>query len=155
MMKKLLLGGIALLAVGSLGALAQTVSTPNYMNNAGWHVGGVLEILAGGTFRVDTGTKTAAATSGAATLNKLAGVITSEALTTAAAATYTLTLTDSRIAAADQVFVSVGNGTNSAGTPAVATVTPAPGSVVIVIRNAHASAALNGTLTIAFAVLKN
>jgi hypothetical protein len=114
-----------------------------------------IEILAGGTFRVDTGTKTAAATSGAATLNKLAGVITSEALTTAAAATYTLTLTDSRIAAADQVFVSVGNGTNSAGTPAVATVTPAPGSVVIVIRNAHASAALNGTLTIAFAVLKN
>ena len=68
---------------------------------------------------MDSGTKTAAATSGAATLNKMSGVITTEALTTATGATYTLTLTNSDIAAADLVFVSVGNGTNTAGAPAL------------------------------------
>lgn len=99
------------------------------------------------------GTKTASATAGAATLNQPSGVVTSEALTTAAAATYTLTLTNSKIAATDIVLASVGNGTNSAGTPDLCSVTPAAGSVVIVVRNSHASAALNGTLKIAFAVV--
>jgi hypothetical protein len=104
---------------------------------------------------VGNGTKTAAASAGAATLNKSAGVITSEALTTAAGATYTLTLTDSNIAAADQVFASVAMGTATAGLPMVATVKPAAGSVVIVIRNSHASAALDGTIKVAFVALKN
>jgi hypothetical protein len=108
-----------------------------------------------GSVKVDTGTKTAAATAGAATLNKNAGVITSEALTTAAGATYTLTLTNSAIAAADQVLVTVGNGTNSAGQPNVTTVTPGAGSVVIVMQNIHASAALNGTIKFSFVVHKN
>ena len=104
---------------------------------------------------LDTGTKTATASSGAATLNKMAGVVTSEALTTAAGAEYTLTLTDSDIAAADQVFASVSNGTSTAGTPAIATVTPSAGQAVIVVQNIHATAAFNGTIKIAFAVLKN
>lgn len=113
---------------------------------------------AGGRFAplaVDSGTKTATATTGAATLNKNAGVVTSEALTTAAAATYTLTLTDSAIAAADQVLASVQLGTATTGTPTIATVTPAAGSVVIVVQNIHASAALNGTIKITFVRLQN
>ena len=108
-----------------------------------------------GSLKVDTGTKTATATAGAATLNKGAGVITSEALTTAAGATYTLTITDSAIAAADQVLASVQMGTATTGMPVVARVTPAAGSVVIIIQNIHASAALNGTIKVAFATLKN
>jgi hypothetical protein len=108
-----------------------------------------------GSAKIDTGTKTAAATAGAATLAKGAGVITTEALTTAAAAAYTLTLTDSAIAAADQVFASVANGTNSAGSPAVGRVTPGAGSVTIEINNRHATDALNGTLKIAFVTFKN
>lgn len=111
--------------------------------------------LVGGSLQIDNGVKTAAATSGAATLNKDAGVITSEALVTAAGAQYTLTLTDSSIAVGDQVYASVFNGTNSAGTPSIMTVTPGAGSVVIVIQNLHASAAFNGTLKIAFLVIKN
>lgn len=107
-----------------------------------------------GQLSIDKGTKTATATAGAATLNKGSGKITTELITTAAAATYTLTLTNSRIAAADTVFVSVANGTNSAGAPTIQSVTPGAGSVVIVIRNAHASAAFNGTLVISFAVFK-
>ncbi len=112
-------------------------------------------LLTQGSAKLDTGTKTATATSNAATLAKSAGVITTEALTTAGLASYTLTLTNSTIAAADQVFVSVQNGTNSQGTVVVGTVTPGSGSVVILIQNVHASQALNGTLKIAFMVLKN
>lgn len=97
---------------------------------------------------------TASATAGAATLNKMAGVITSEALTTAAGAVYTLTLTNSVIAAADMVFASVGDGTNTQGQPIVSNVDPAAGSVVIEVQNNHATEALNGTITIAFMVMK-
>jgi hypothetical protein len=106
------------------------------------------------TFQLDTGAKTATAVAGAATLNKASGKITTEALTTAAGATYTLTLTNSQIAAADTVFASLANGTNSAGDPAIGLVTPGAGSVTIAVVNRHASAALNGTLVISFISMK-
>lgn len=105
-------------------------------------------------FKLDTGTKTASATAGAATLDKSSGKITSESLTTAAGATYTLTLTDSQIAAADLVFASVALGSATTGMPTITTIKPAAGSVVIIVQNIHASAALNGTIVIAFAVIK-
>lgn len=95
---------------------------------------------------------TATATAGAATLNNRFGVITSEALTTAQDASYTLTITNSQIAATDMVFASVANGTNTQGTTVITKVTPAAGSLVIIVTNKHASAvALNGTLKIAYA----
>ena len=102
------------------------------------------------SLQVDTGTKTAAATAGAATLNKNSGVITSEALTTVAGATYTLTITDSQILATDQVMASVQLGTATTGRPTITTVKPGAGSLVIVVQNVHATAALNGTIKIAF-----
>lgn len=95
-----------------------------------------------------------AATAGAATLNALAGKVTSEAITTAAAATYTLTLTNALIAAGDIVLVSLANGTNTQGIPVVGRVTPANGSVVVTVTNLHASQALNGTIVVAFQVTK-
>jgi hypothetical protein len=104
---------------------------------------------------VDSGTKTATATSGAATLNKNAGAITSESLSTAAAADYTLTLTNSDIAAADQVVASVQLGSSTTGEPAITSVTPAAGSVVIKVRNIAASAAFNGTIIVSFVRFAN
>lgn len=104
--------------------------------------------------RLGGGTKTATAVSGAATLNKSSGVITSEALTTAAAATYTLTITNNLVAVGDIPFASVSFGTNTTGLPEVSSVTAGAGTLVIVIRNAHASAALNGTIKVSFANLK-
>lgn len=100
-------------------------------------------------------TKTATALAGAATLSTTSGVITSEALTTAAAAAYTLTLTNTKIAAADHMFAAVRNGTNTQGIPVVGRVTPAAGSATILIWNLHASEALNGTIKIDFMVVKN
>jgi hypothetical protein len=107
-----------------------------------------------GALAIDEGTKTATAVAGAVTLSKLSGKITTEALSTAAAATYTLTLTNTKLLASDLIFVSVANGTNAVGTPAVATAKCAAGSASIVIQNIHASVALSGTLIISFTVQK-
>lgn len=107
-----------------------------------------------GSLQLGTGTRTATATAGAATLSKESGVITSEALTTAAGAAYTLTLTNTKITAADQVYVSVANGTNSAGVPVVSTVTEGSNGAIIVIQNEHSADAFNGTLKIKFSLLK-
>lgn len=94
---------------------------------------------------------TAVATSGAATLNALVGKITTESLATAQAGIYTLTITNSKVAAGDVVFASVANGTNTQGTPIIGRVQPAAGSIVIQVINQHASAqALNGTLVVSF-----
>lgn len=98
---------------------------------------------------------TATASSAAATLNDLAGLITSEALTTAQNAIYALALTNSKIAAGDLVFASVQDGTNTQGTPMIGQIKPAAGSCTIEVINKHASAeALNGTIKIAFWVVK-
>lgn len=104
--------------------------------------------------RLGGGTKTATAVAGAVTLNKSSGVITSEALTTAAAATYTLTITNNLIGVGDIPFASISLGTSTTGTPEISSVTAGAGTVVIVVRNAHASAALNGTIKISFMNLK-
>jgi hypothetical protein len=137
-MKRLYLALAGLLLLGSSAAFAQL--NPSLSTHFG--------------MRLDTGTKTATAVAGAATLSKFSGVVTSEALTTAAGATYTLTLTNTQIATADLVFASVALGTATTGNPVITTIKPASGSVVIVIQNIHASAALNGTLKVAFFVLK-
>lgn len=126
------------LVVGAMAA-ARTITIPDPGANGKAVVGAV---------------GTATATGGAATLNQTAGKITSEALTTAAGADYTLTLTNSFIAATDVVLCSVNNGTNTTEGLAINRVTPGAGQVVILVRNTHASAALNGTIVISFLVVK-
>lgn len=93
---------------------------------------------------------TATSTAAAATINKQKGVVTTESLTTAAAATYSFTLTNSLISATSVVLVTVGTG--GTGEPAVHSVVAGAGSVVIKIRNDAAAAAFNNTLTIGFVV---
>jgi hypothetical protein len=96
----------------------------------------------------------ATSVAGAVTLAALTGKITTEALTTAAVTAYTLTITNSLVAAADVVLVSVAFGTNTTGATAVSRVQPSAGSVVVLIRNVDAVAAFNGTLVVSFQVLK-
>ena len=104
-------------------------------------------------FQTDLVTGTAAA--GAVTLSGLTGKITTESLTTAQNAFYTLTITNASVSAADVAFASVANGTNTQGTPMVCRVTPGAGTLVVEIQNKHASAqALNGTLLVSFFVVK-
>lgn len=97
---------------------------------------------------------TATATAGAATVTALSGKVTSEALVTAAAASYTLTITNTAVSATDIVFASVAYGTSTTGEPAINRVTPANGSLVVIVRNEAAAAALNGTIVVSFFVHK-
>lgn len=95
---------------------------------------------------------TVTGSSGTATLNRLAGVITTESLATAAGATFTETLTNNMIAAGDIVLAMV--NTAGTGTPTVCKVAVTAGQVVIVVQNIHASAPFNAALTISFVVIK-
>jgi hypothetical protein len=103
-----------------------------------------------GILGLSSGTVTGAA--GAATLNAASGKITTESLTTAAAGTFTETLTNSYIAATDQVYASV--TTTGTGEPCVHKTTPAAGSCVFTIRNNSAGTAFNAALVISFFVIK-
>lgn len=105
-------------------------------------------------FQPDAGSgsaTTATAVAGAASLNVSRGIVTTEGLTTAGAAVYTLTLTDPAMRATSNVLVTVQNGTNTAGAAVLQSVVPANGSVVIKVLN-NAAAAFNGTLKIQFAI---
>lgn len=140
-MFRTILGALALMTLGVVGASAQSTGSAILRPPAG--------------IALDSGTKAATATAGTATLNKLSGKVTTEVLTTAAGATYTLTVTNGTIATGDIVLASLANGTNTTGSPGVVRVTPGAGSVTIVVRNGDASAALNGNVVVSFAVLKN
>lgn len=96
---------------------------------------------------------TATAVSGAATCHHSESVVTSESLTTAAAATYTLTLTNKDAYAASLPLASVWLGSSTTGVPQIVSVTPAAGSVVVIVKNIHASAAFNGTIVIGVVIL--
>ena len=113
-----------------------------------------LQLTAKGTGAVRVGSKgTASATAGAATSSTQSGTITSEALTTAAGSDYTLTLTNTKISATSQIFHSLDNGTNTTAGIYVRLVTPGSGSAVFIVRNNHASSALNGTIKLSFLVV--
>lgn len=99
-------------------------------------------------------TKTASATAGAATLASTSGVVTSESITTAAAGTYTLTLTNTKAVATDIVQATINGGTNTAGTPILLSAVPSAGSIVFKIYNAHSANAFNGTLAVGFNIVR-
>lgn len=110
---------------------------------------------------VVTGTLTstisaATASSGAATITGKCAVITTESLTTAQNAFYTLTVTATGLVTAGvPILCTIGNGTNSAGTPMLVTCTRTDGNTITIsIQNKHASAvALNGTLVVSLWIL--
>lgn len=95
---------------------------------------------------------TATAVSGAATDNHVSGQVTSEALTTAAGSTYTLTLSNALVNADSVVLASVSLGAGTGGTPQIVSVSPVAGSVVIIVKNIHASAAFNAAIVISYLV---
>jgi hypothetical protein len=89
----------------------------------------------------------------AVAMNSDAAIIATKALTTAALTSYTFTVNCSLLGLTTIPIVELGNGSNSQGVPIMATVTVAatqdgPGTLTVVIFNAHASQALNGTLQV-------
>lgn len=92
----------------------------------------------------------ATSTANAATLARNGGVILTEALTTAVGSTYTMTHTNSLVAATDlPMEVAMVDGSNQAGQAVLQSVTMGSGSAVYVFKNVG-TAAFNGTKVIAF-----
>jgi hypothetical protein len=104
--------------------------------------------LPAGAFNLPFSAAQVTGAAGASTFNQDAGIITTESLSTAAGATYTETVNCNAVTASSLVFVSIANGSNSAGDPSLQLVTPGAAKVTITIVNRHASAAFNGTLKI-------
>jgi hypothetical protein len=94
----------------------------------------------------------ATAVSNAATLHRLAGRITTEALVTAAGASQDITVTNSHVTASDMVLAIVAGGTNTQGFP-ILKATPGAGQIVFNLGNDGVDA-FNGTVVIDFWVLK-
>lgn len=86
------------------------------------------------------------------TINQPSGTITVGSVATAGLATRTITLTNSFITADSKVFVSLGDY-GGTGIPLVYQVTPADGSVAIIIYNAHATVALSAAFDLDFLVV--
>ncbi len=91
----------------------------------------------------------------AATSNTISGQIVTEALTTAAGATYTMTLTNSLLAVApaagtySQILFDIRSGTNTKAGMVPSSYTVGSGTVDLVFTNTG-TAALNGTMVIAW-----
>lgn len=103
-----------------------------------------------GKIALTVGTSTSA--SDAHTINAPAGTCLVSHGGVAALATRTVTITNSYAKAASVVMASIADyGGN--GSPLVKEVTPAAGSIVIEIYNAHASAALSANFNLSFAIL--
>lgn len=96
---------------------------------------------------------TATSTVHTATLNTTSGMMVTEALTTAAGATYTFQLVNSLIVSSSTPApqVQMHDGTNTAGSAAVTSITNAAGTATVVFTNTG-TAAWNGTKLIAFHV---
>lgn len=86
------------------------------------------------------------------TINQPSGTITVGSVATLALASRTVTLTNSFITADSKVFVSLGDY-GGTGVPIVQKVTPALGTVAIVIYNAHATIALSAAFDLDFFVV--
>ena len=115
---------------------------------ASWNASGASAI------DVDSGTTTASGTGGTstATLSKMAGIITTDAITTAAGATHTMTVTNTLVASGDLVLVWLVGGTNTKPGIQIEAVAGS-GSFVAKIKNNNA-AAIDGTVIFGFLALK-
>ena len=131
------------------------VSIVDYMAVAPAIASGPYVPLAGGqltgTLYANKGTATS--TAAAATINTQAGVVTTEALTTAAASAYAFTLTNSQINASSVILLNLMGGTNTIRGLELRAIPGAGTAAISIYNNNVAGTALNGTLKFGFEVL--
>lgn len=102
---------------------------------------------------IDDTSDEATATNGAATLNKEAGTITTDSLTTGPGGDYLLTLTNSMVSTGSIVHATLNYGDlgfNTVSPAILHQVTPQNGSVKFVIHNGNANTNFNGIIKVNF-----
>ena len=113
-----------------------------------------LPALTASSLALTSGNDTISSGTTQAVTRKIGRVVTA-ALTTAAGATATFTLTQTGwLATSSVILVTIGNGSNTAGTPVLVTATRTDAdTLTVAVKNDHASAALNGTIVINYWVI--
>lgn len=140
-----------LMARGQHAELAKLLSE-TAQHTAGLSIdGGTLDINSGATITLPIGSATLVGNS--ATLNTIAGFITTTAMTLATTDKATITITNSYIAATDMVLAWPMNASAADQAAAVTRIVPGAGSVVLDLRNIG-TASFNGIFKIAYAVFK-
>ena len=117
------------------------------------HVANTGRIRLDGAAVVEAETAAVTLASNAGTLSKRMGLITTEALTTAAGVAVTLTITNTLCAITDIIRVWRQGGTSDEGTEIFYAI-PADGSFSILLENRHASSAFDGTFIFGFEIIK-
>lgn len=143
-------GKLSVVAADSAG---NTTTTITNASQAAARTYTIPDAGASGKFAMGGGNLAQTCVSNAATCSRLSGVITSESLSTAAAGSQALTITNTLVAATDVILVTMNGGTSTTGTLELKAV-PGAGSFVITLTNRHASAAFNGTFILSFLVIK-
>lgn len=110
--------------------------------------------IIGAGMTIDLDSAPASLTSHAVTLTKYAGVITTEALTTAGGASQAFVLTLTGAAATDLCFVQRAGGTNSATQNFTLSAIMTSNTCTVTVTNNTAATALNGTLIFNLWILK-
>lgn len=151
-----------------IAAVANTGNTVTTVSNAAMGQATTVSIPDPGTatakFLLDTGSQlmasgaklaldkaTGTEASNAVTINAQAGVITTSSLTVTAGSTYSITLTNSKIATSSVVLTQWMGGTNTLANFTVSA-TAGNGSSTIVIHNNDAVTSISGTIILGFSV---
>lgn len=132
------------------GTVSEFASAPGYaVLEVSSITTGAATLVAPGPQVINVSTSTSAA--GAVTLNAKAGIITTESLTTASQATYTLTITNSQVTVGDLVLGTIQNGSNTTGIPVLESVVPGAGILTVKIGNASTTTTpFGGSLKFSF-----
>jgi len=147
---------------GSYGLFTVAISNLGVITLSSWaNPGEVILPVAAGDFAVFADTagaiKSVTKANGteatnAVTASGLVGVITTSALTAAAAGSYAITWTNTLIAATSSIHLTLMGGTNTMKNVQLQVV-PGAGSAVVTIYNLSADSALDGTIILAYTVL--
>lgn len=111
------------------------------------------DITIGVGFTLNLDSSTATLVANATTLTKYAAVITTEALTTAGAASQAFVITKTGVTAGDLAFITDVGGTNTTRNYSYIAVTTT-NTVTVTVFNNTAATALNGTLKFNLLILK-
>lgn len=144
---------------GSVSLVATEATADAIVLNASDAAGGIDLLTGGGEITISSAGNvtmvpaTATVAGVALTINARVGVATFTGLTTAAAATETLTITNSTLGAGDGIFCTVSNrGTNDAQMTLTRVNTQTAGTLIVQADN-NGAAALNGDLLVTFWII--
>ena len=139
------------------GNFPQNSGTAGLVIDSGLAVSNIVSKIAANTFsgsgQIILAKANGTESGNAVTASGNAGVITTSALSTAGAANYAITWTNTKITATSVIALTIQGGTNSSTQNITFTCVPGSSTATLTIYNNTAATALNGTIFIGYSVL--